>query len=180
MSLFLLSFLISVNASFVCLSKNWVLSWKFSGNLINFSLQLNQDIANQFEWVGLGFKEANDRRPGMIGADLVNIFIGAEPVDAYAECDCEPTEDEDLLTSNDLKKITFNRDYFIYSWNREVDTGDLYDLVLKKDLEVKVLWAAGKVVAGVQLKHDKNDYGVIQVKLSDHFESDCQEVINLS
>ena len=116
----------------------------------------------------------------MTGADLVNIVLGSQIIDAYAECECEPTDDFDLLGQHDLQDFKYNEDYFIYSWTRDVDSGDKYDLVYRPESRLKVLWAAGKIVSGVQLKHGKNNFGTAGIVLSDSFDGDCAELINLS
>ena len=181
MSIYILTLLISVQSGYVCLPKSWHLSWRFtSSRQISFSLQLNQQTISSFDWVGIGFKYEDDPRPGMTGADLVSIQLGSELKDAYAECECEPTYDEDLLGTQNLQDFKYNENYFIYSWTREIDSGDKYDLVYRPESKLIVLWAAGKTVSGVQLKHAKNNYGSTRIVLRDSFESDCEELINLS
>ena len=165
----------------VCLPKGWELSWTFTtSDTIEFVLNLPESISPKYQWVGIGFKYLTDEKRSMTGSDMNNIILGSNPVDSYAECNCIPTKDTDLSGTDDTRNAYYDTSNLKYTWERPLDSGDSYDKVYKKDEELELLWACGKVVSGIQVRHMVPDRGTISITLSEDFRLPCSDPIDLS
>ena len=56
-----------------------------------------------------------------------------------------------------------------------MDSGDGYDKNYVEDAEISVLWACGKVLNGVEVKHADSDRDVTTVVLSENYSSGCSD-----
>ena len=158
----------------VCLPKGWVLTWDFSGTgTIDFTLTIDQHSWLTYQWVGIGFKYT-DEEEGMTGADINNIILNEMPEDRFAEYNGMPVPDIEYDGGQDNIQNA-SLDNLVYSWSRPVDSGDGYDKIYVQDAEMRVLWACGKVMNGVQMKHMVGDRDVTTVVLSNDYSSDCAD-----
>jgi hypothetical protein len=142
-------------------------------------LEITQITIDEFDWVAIGFKTLDNPSLAVKGADVVNIFFGSDPVDSYAECDCAPTMDETLKSTNDLTDVSYFQDHLTYVWTREMITGDKYDVQLEEGAEYKVLFASGIITDGVQIGHGLDDCGLVNVHLTNDFYFGCGDLDNL-
>ena len=158
----------------VCLPKGWVLTWDFpSTSTIEFSLTIDQYTWTNYQWVGIGFKYP-DEEEGKVGADINNIILNEMPGDSFAEHNGAPVPDIELPGGEDNILNPSLQD-MVYSWSRPVDSGDGYDKVYVEDAEISVLWACGKVLNGVQVKHTDSDRDATTVVLSEDYSSGCSD-----
>lgn len=179
--LHILFFLYTVHSGSVCLPKGWELSWTFTtSSTIQFTLTLPESISPKYQWVGIGFKYSSDEKNSMVGADINNIILGSNPIDSYAQCNCMPTADTELSGTDDTKNAYYDISNLIYTWERPIDSGDSYDKIYKKDEELNLLWACGKVISGIQMRHMVPDRGTISIILSENFNLPCSDPIDLS
>lgn len=171
MSLYLLYILKGCFAGFVCLENDWVLEWTFaSEDLVKFDLKLTSKTLSKFQWVAVGFKYPDDT---IINTDIVKIVIGEDPVDAYARCDCAPETDISLNGEDNIIQPVYDEAEMKYSWIKPVNALEEYDKFYRKDSEMKVIWASGKIIRGIMMKHMVPDRGSTYIVLSEDFAKDC-------
>lgn len=158
-------------AEIVYLPKGLVLYWEFgSDQIIEFGLNVSQEIAGSYQWAGVGFKHVDSER-GMVNADLVNIIFNNTPLDCFGPKHGGPVEDtEEPGGTNDLTNahITQDQQTTTYTWQRKLNTNDPYDIIFQPNAYYRLLYAYGNLSDGFQLPHSHEDRGTIDIYLSDN------------
>ncbi|OMJ82536.1 hypothetical protein SteCoe_16768 [Stentor coeruleus] len=175
MKLFILCSVISLALSGrVCLPKSWILEWSFPDDShIDFSLTLDSQTLSSYDWVGIGFKYITDG-DGMDKADINNFFLTSIPVDSYALISAQPCLDTYFGGTEDILNAVYDSTTLVYTWTREIDSGDIYDKVYTEGCSMKLLWACGMVDAyGEQLMHLDDDKEMIDIILSADYDYGC-------
>lgn len=154
-----------------CLPNGWVLDWFFTpDDLITFKLTLTQTTLDKFQWVAVGFKYPTDT---IINTDIVKMNIQDKPIDMYAQCDCAPEADVDLNGKDNIVDPTWDAELMQYTWAKPVSSEEEYDKFYKKDSDMVLIYASGKVINGIMMKHMVPDRGRVTLTLSDDFIGAC-------
>ena len=171
------------NAGRICLPKGWILEWTFpTTQEVSFKLTLDAETSANYGWVGIGFKYVMDPS-GMIGSDIANLIFAGELSDRYANLNGLPPKDTDLGGTEDLLNPvgTWENDAWVYTWSREVDSGDKYDKLYIIGNEYIVLWARGMMSDdGVQMKHFTVDRSLDMITLNADFDEGCEDMLSLT
>ena len=173
MSLLIL-FVIStaLSTGVVYLPSEVILAWSFpTTETVKFELRVPQAVFDSYDWIGIGLKNVNSGS-GMSGADIANIIFKTPIQDSFAPPRGGPVSDESLGGTCDLIRPDSHVDGrgINYFWEKQLNTGDKYDIVLTSGGEYRLLYAKGKVTPeGVQLQHGYEDRGTIDIVLSDDF-----------
>lgn len=161
------------SAGKVCLPKDWVLEWTWpSQDLISFTLKLNSLTWEKYNWVGIGFKSSEDGA-GMTGADINNFVLGKSLTDRHALSNRLPKLDTELGGNDNIFFNSLDLEQFTYTWTRPVSTLEDFDKNYYKGACFKLLWACGKMMGEVQMKHFSNDRGILEISLSEDFSIGC-------
>ena len=76
---------------------------------------------------------------------------------------------------------TWENDAWVYTWSREVDSGDKYDKLYIIGNEYIVLWARGMMSDdGVQMKHFTVDRSLDMITLNADFDEGCEDMLSLT
>lgn len=112
----------------------------------HFAMHVPEEIFHPWEWAGIGIKSLEDGTD-MSKADLITvIFKESIFADRWAEENGYPPEDTELGGEANAKDGPVGADpenSKIFSWTRDFNTEDKYDIELIPDTEYYVLWAYG-------------------------------------
>ena len=167
MKILVLSVLIvSCLAGKACLPKGWTLEWEYPDDKnVQFSLTLNEETLDDYDWVGIGFKYQDDQ-DAMIGADINNFILEDDgPTDRYATINGLPSLDVEIGGEDNIIDPSYSEPTYV--WTRPIDSQDEYDKVYAPESPMRVLWACGQVMGVVQCKHDDDDRDTMDITLDD-------------
>lgn len=138
---------VSVFAGQQDLNENMWLNWTaVNQTAARFVLGVNSKLYSEKTWAGVGFKAGNTTAFGMKDSDIVMFFLGEDSTcqDRYGQDDSTfPGAD----AKNDIICGTKSKEgnTFLYTWDRNIETGDAQDFSFKDVQDVVILWAHGKI-----------------------------------
>ncbi|OMJ77045.1 hypothetical protein SteCoe_23444 [Stentor coeruleus] len=138
---------VSVFAGQLDLNENMWLNWTaVNETSAKFILGVNSKLYSEKTWAGVGFKAGNSTTFGMKDSDIVTFILGQD-----SSCQDRFGQDESTFPNADAKSDIVcgtkskEGNVYLFSWERNIETGDANDFSLKDVQDVVVLWAYGPV-----------------------------------
>ena len=144
--LLILPFAISEKCFSLTFDCGMTIEFNTRDNSVHFSLHVPQEIFHPWDWAGIGIKELADGTD-MTNADLVSIIFKEDIiVDRWGLENGYPPDDVSLGGEESVDPGPVSADpqeSKVFSWNRDFDTGDIYDIALEPNTTYYILWAYG-------------------------------------
>lgn len=164
----------------VCLDNGWDIVWTFTDDdVLSLKVSMSEVEFEEYGWFGIGFKLPSEGS-GMHNSDISNIIfhetdMGSDFHDTWAETNGLPTNDVLLGGTDDISQAVSDEEdeMHTFTWNRPVNSGDIFDKLYEEGGNYKLLWAIGYMEGGIQVIHEAGNYGVVDIVLNDDFEYGC-------
>lgn len=155
---------------------NLKLLWRFtSETTIEFDLEVPEEVFEDYGWAGVGIKELSTGG-NMANGDFVTVsFDPLKIEDRYSASNGYAHRDQVMAGKDNLSwedKVTKKDSKYVYTWSRQLQTGEKYDCDLIKDREYYLLWAVGPVIEGDTAMHSSEERGTFQIVLSEDFQQE--------
>lgn len=142
----LLALAIAEKCSSTTFPNGMTLEFNTRDSSTHFALHVPEEIFHQWEWAGIGIKRPEDGTD-MTKTDIYSVIFKESILgDRWAEENAYPPFDTDLGGESNAKSGPVGVDpqgSKIFSWNRDFNTEDIYDIELIPETEYYVLWAYG-------------------------------------
>ena len=133
------------------------ITWTVEGDSAVFYFAVPYDTHSSFGWSGMGIKNLEDGSQ-MVNGDYVSVvYDPVQITDRHGVRNGRPKPDTEQQGTDDINESTDVEDdgaYFIYTWTRLLNTGDVNDTQLEIGKQYYLQWAVGDVDGDV-IKHHK-------------------------
>ncbi|OMJ66435.1 hypothetical protein SteCoe_36718 [Stentor coeruleus] len=157
-------------AAQVNLGSNMWLDWTVSGSTITFDFGVASSLKQAKRWVGISFKDASGSR-NMKDSDV--IMFDFDNLDNIYDMWATRDELPDTDATNDVSTYYTHEvanGYYVFTFKRDLNTGDSMDYSLLNIDQVQIQWAYGPMSSnGDFLEHGKSssELGAVVVYISD-------------
>ncbi|OMJ66743.1 hypothetical protein SteCoe_36308 [Stentor coeruleus] len=157
-------------AAKVDLGSDMWLDWTISGSTITFDYGVASSLKQANRWAGISFKDASGSR-NMKDSDVILFnFDNLDKIyDMWATSDDLPDTDANNDVSTNYSHTVANG-YYVFTFQRSLDTGDSMDYSLLNINQVQIQWTYGPMSSnGDFLQHGKSssELGAVIVNIND-------------
>jgi hypothetical protein len=168
--LLLLGSLYSASATGMLTFDDFTATWDISGGAVTFTVSVNDSNISGYDWWGIGLNPSSSK---MTGADIWVIEDGTV-TDRIGVANDYPPLDTDNNGTNSLYYIAHSMvsTTHVYTFTRDLLTGDASDVDLVEGSTYTFIWAKGKSSSTDILEHKSGDYGDVDITLSNNYVGD--------
>ncbi|CAG9311476.1 unnamed protein product [Blepharisma stoltei] len=172
LNLVFLGLIIFVNAGIEYLPRGMKWKWYFpTPDVVNFELWIPHETHQGFDWQGIAIQDVRDPRDNFKCDYFIAFYKEGGFTDRYSEANGLPPLDEVYGGTQDITSEKFDIDgYTVFTLNRKLLTGDIYDVPFDYGRPYLLKWSIGNFnEKGEIQRHTMDNMGMEYFVLTEQY-----------